>query len=195
MASSWAMGTVWTATSMAEIASFSGFNSTPVNYGYGNNVTYQDGNVMVNGQNVGTGEEFSQQAAVLAQSGLDAKPADTDDWKPLGVFALVRDESQQPQITVQLAINQLGILAGNYTDLISDHTQPIHGSVDKETQRAAWTIGDNKYVFLEAGLKSLTDGEAPALMHKYSKTEKWLLVRLPQPQSDADAGTAPPAAQ
>jgi len=43
-----------------------------------------------------------------------------------------------------MAINKQGILRGNYTDELTEHTQPIQGSVDPKTQRAAWTVGDNK---------------------------------------------------
>jgi len=183
---------VWTAASLDTVATHCSYGSTaPVNYNYGDNVIYQDGNVSVDGQSVGTGEEFSQQAADLAHAGHDAETADSDDWLPLGVFALVRSEDQHPQLTLQMSVNQQGILRGNYTDVVSDSTQPIIGSVDKETQRAAWTIGENQNVFMEAGLKNLTDGEAPTLMHKYGKTEKWMLVRLEQPATEGDAATEP----
>ena len=65
---------------------------------------------------------------------------------------MVRNEHQHPQLIVQLAINEKGILRGNYTDEITDNTLPIHGAVDKETQRAAWTVGGNKQTVLEAAL-------------------------------------------
>lgn len=195
-AANWAAGTAWNAAGMAAVASHAGYsNSTPVSYGYGDNVTAQDGNVMVDGQNVGTTEEFSQQAADLAMLGQNSKIADSDKWLPLGVFALVRNEDQQPQTTIQLAINQQGILRGNYTDIVSDHALPIEGAVDNKTQRAAWTIGENKNFFMEAGVKNLTDGEARALIHKYGKTELWLLVRLPQPDQDGNASPAPDSAK
>jgi len=186
-AANWSAGAAWTLTGLAAVSSHYGYAGTPVSYGYGDNVTYQNGNVIVDGRNVGTGEEFSQQAADLALFGQNAKTSATDEWLPLGVFALVRNVDQQPQTTVQLAINQQGILRGNYTDLVSDHALPLEGAVDKETQRAAWTVGENKNFFMEAGLKNLTDGEAPALIHKYSKTERWLLVSLPQPEQTTNA--------
>jgi hypothetical protein len=73
-------------------------------------------------------------------------------------------------------------LRGNYTDETTDHTLPIQGGVDPKTQRAAWTVGDNTAAVMEAGMSNLTQGEAPALLHKNGKTERWVLVRLPQPQ-------------
>ncbi|WP_010585925.1 hypothetical protein [Schlesneria paludicola] len=187
-ASGWPAGAAWTATSMAGVAAYCGYaNTTPVSYGYGDNVTYQNGNVFVDGRDVGTGEVYSQQAADLAMTGQNAVSDPTEEWLPLGVFALVRSEEQHPQLTLQFAINKQGILQGNYTDLLTDHAQPIHGAVEKESQRAAWTVGNNQHFFMEAGLSNLTSGEAPALIHKYGKTEKWVLVRLPKPDSADDA--------
>ena len=168
---------------MSDIAAHCGYPATPISYGYGNNVTNQEGNVLVDGQNVGTSEEFSQQAADLAVAGQKSEASTDDEWLPIGVFALVRSEDQHAQLTVQLAINKQGILRGNYTDLVSDHTLPIQGSTDKETQRAAWTIGNNKNFFMEAGLSNLASGDAPALIHKFNRTEKWLLISLPKPDS------------
>lgn len=153
------------------------------------NVVAQDGKVLVNGESVGTTEEYSQQAYDLAATGTEAETTDSQKWLPLGVFAMVRNEQQHPQLIVQMAINEQGILRGNYTDEVTDHTFPIHGAVDKETQRAAWTVGDNKTTVMEAGINDLTGDEAPALVHKNGKTDHWLLVRLDQPaQTDADGG-------
>ena len=104
-------------------------NAAPLSYNYGSNVMYQDGNVLVAGQNVGTAADYSQQAADLAPLGAQADAAPTEKWLPLGVFAMVRNEQQHPQLIVQLAVNEQGILRGNYTDEVSDHTAPIHGAV------------------------------------------------------------------
>lgn len=175
----WTFGSAWTPASWGAVAGYCGYAAAaPVSYNYGSNVTCTNGNVIVNGQPVGTAEEFSQQADDLAQAGAEAQPAAADKWMPLGVFALVRDETQHPHLIMQLAINQQGILRGNYTDEVTDITQPIQGSVDQKTQRAAWTVGDNKTTVMEAGLNNLTQGEAPALIHKNGKTDRWLLVRL-----------------
>ena len=186
----WAIGAAWVPSPWSAIAGHCGYgNITPTSYNYGVNVNAQNGNVFVDGQNVGTTEEFSQQAAKLAETGADAETSDSEQWLPLGVFAMVRNEQQHPQLVVQLAINQQGILRGNYTDEVTDHTLPIHGAVDKQNQRAAWTVGGNKQTVMEAGLSDLTDGEAPALIHKNGKTDHWLLVRLEQPKQDGnDAG-------
>jgi hypothetical protein len=182
-ASGWSAGTAWQPSTWGAVAGLCGYgNVTPVSYDYGVNVTAQNGNVFVNGQTVGTTAEFSQQAADLAAAGAKAEAAANDKWLPLGVFAMVRDEHQQPQFILQLAINRQGVLRGNYTDEISDNTMAIHGAADRATQRAAWTIGNNnQQTVMEAGLEDLTESEAPALIHKNGKTDHWILVRLEQP--------------
>jgi hypothetical protein len=182
-ASGWTAGTAWQPSTWGGVAGLCGYgNVTPVSYDYGVNVTAQNGNVIVNGQSVGTTAEYSQQAADLAAAGTKVEAAATDTWLPLGVFAMVRDEHQQPQFIVQLAINRQGVLRGNYTDEISDNTMAIHGAADRATQRAAWMIGNNnQQTVMEAGLEDLTESEAPALIHKNGKTDHWILVRLEQP--------------
>ena len=153
----------------------------PLSYNYGNNVNYQNGNVMVAGQSVGTAEQYSQQAYDLADTGSQAQLADTEKWMPLGVFAMVRNEQQHPQLILQLAVNEQGILRGNYTDEVTENTSPIHGSRGQADAARRLDRGDNKTTVMEAGLKNLTESEAPALIHKNGKTDHWLLVRLENP--------------
>ena len=74
-------------------------------------------------------------------------------------------------------------MAGNYSDLISGTNTAIQGAVDKNTQRVAWTVGENKHTVGETGLYSLTQDEAPALIHiGKDRTQQWMLVRLKQPE-------------
>ena len=188
---SWGAGAAWAPATWGAVAGMYGYaNTTPVPYNYGGNVNYQNGNVVVDGQPVGTAAEFSQQASDLAQTGNQADVSDTDKWLPLGVFAMVRNENQHPQLILQMAVNQQGILRGNYTDEVTDHTAPIHGAVDKQTQRVAWTVGDNQTTVMEAGLNNLTQNEAPALIHKNGKTDHWILVRLDQSKTDGASGVS-----
>jgi hypothetical protein len=190
-ASGWASGAAWVPSTWEAIAGQCGYGTAvPTSYNYGVNVNAQDGNVTVDGENVGTTAEFSQQAADLAQTGTAAETTDSETWLPLGVFAMVRNESQHPHLTVQLAINKDGILRGNYTDEVTDNALPIHGAVDKTTKRAAWTVGGNTQTVMEAGLDDLTHSEASALIHRNGKTDHWLLVRLEQPQPAAGADAA-----
>jgi hypothetical protein len=185
----WAAGAAWTPASWGACGSWLGYGATaPTYYDYGNNVVIQDNSVTVNGQDAGTPREYYQQANDLATQGADAPASDDDQWMPLGVFSLVHHENATSKLTVQLAVNKQGVLRGNYTDAAKDQTQPIHGQVDKTTQRAAWTVGDNTKTVLETGLYNLTKDEAPCLIHSGADhTDQWLLVRLKQ-DATADAG-------
>ena len=65
---------------------------------------------------------------------------------------------------------------------LSDTTLPVYGSVDKKTQRAAWTVGDRKDTTYEAGLANLTKSETTMLVHfGKDRTQQWTLVRVEQP--------------
>lgn len=181
-ATNWAAGSAWTPAAWGAIATHCRYTNKPVSFDYGNNVTCLNGNVLIDGQAAGTAEEFSQQASDLAQAGTAATVTPDEKWLPIGVFAMVKNEQQHPQLILQLAVNANGVVRGNYTDEVSDRTYPLHGGVDPNTQRIAWTVGGNTTNVMEAGLGNLTQGEAPALLHKNGKTERWILVRLAQPQ-------------
>ena len=59
----------------------------------------------------------------------------------------------------------------------------IQGTVDKKSQRVAWTVGDNKRTVGETGLYNLTKDESPVLIHiGKDKTQQWTLVRLKPPE-------------
>jgi hypothetical protein len=80
----------------------------------------------------------------IADRGQQAQPSEKDNWIALGVFGMVKGEETEANQIFQLAVNKDGILRGNYYDALSDSTLPVFGSVDKQTQHAAWTVGDRK---------------------------------------------------
>jgi len=181
MAAGWTAGTAWTPTNWNGVANYFGYNNVaPISYNYGANVTYLNGNVLMGSQNLGTAEQYSQQAANLARAGSASRTSTSETWLPLGVFGLVRNAQDQPQLILQLAVDQQGNLRGNYTDEVTGSTLPIYGAVDQKTQRVAWIIGNDQTSVMEAGLSNLTQAEAPTLLHKNGQTENWLLVRLNQ---------------
>lgn len=136
----------------------------------------------MNGQSAGTAEQFYDQATTLAQTGTTADASADGDWLPLGVFSLCKSDHPSSNLVIQLAVNKAGVLRGNYTDTVTHSTQPVHGSVEKQSQRVAFTVGDNTKTVVETGLYNLTKDEAPALMHfGADRTEQWLLVRLKDP--------------
>jgi hypothetical protein len=170
----------------ADLAGWGGYGAVPVAYNYGTNVCYQDDGVYVQGSRVGSAEEYAQQAsAIAAQGGADAKVADDDQWRPLGVFAMARSEETNPSTFVSLAIDKTGLLRGTYYDAVSDSTMNVTGKVDKKTQRAAWTVGGKKLPVYEAGLSNLAEQQQTTiLVHRDGgKVEQLLLVRV----NDKDA--------
>ena len=185
----WAAGAAWYPATWNSVGAWmSYYPAQPVYYDYGNNVTYENNDVDVNGQNAGTAEQYYQQAADLAATGSQAQAPADGDWLPMGVFALTEPSQAKSEVTIQLAVNKEGVLRGNYTDTRTNETQLIHGSVDKQTQRVAFTVGKNTTAVMETGLYNLTKDEAPCLIHEgKDRTEQWLLVRLKQPAGAAGA--------
>ncbi len=181
----WPDGAAWRACTWDAAASYCGYyQATPLYYDYGNNVTYQDNSVYVNGDNVGTAEQYYDQAASLASTNAAAEAASDGDWLPLGVFALARPDQTKSDVSIQLAVNKQGVIRGNYTDTVTNKNQAVQGSVDKQTQRVAFTVGENKTNVVETGLYNLTKDEAPCLIHfGNQRTQQWLLVRLQKPNA------------
>jgi hypothetical protein len=177
----WGAGAAWTAATWPDIASWVNVPTTPYYYDYGNTIVYQGGNVYVDGDDAGTAAQYAQQAQTIADQGRENQPAATTTWHPLGVFALVQGDEKTSNTIFQLAINQDGILRGNYYDALMNSTSPVYGSVDKTTERAAWSIGNQKDTVFETGLYNLTRDQAPLLVHfGKNRTQQWLLVRMQQ---------------
>jgi uncharacterized protein (TIGR03000 family) len=191
VATGWAAGAAWTAATAVGLAAYCNITAPPVYYDYGDSVVYQNDAVYDNGNDIGTAAQYEQQAVAIAQQGQEAQAPPTDNWQPLGVFALVQKDEQNSNTMFQLAVNAQGIIRGNYYDGLMDSSSPVQGSVDKKTQRAAWTIGDKKTPVFEAGFFNLTKDETPVLAHfGPDQTQQWLLVRVQQKD-----GQATPAAQ
>ena len=86
----------------------------------------------------------------------------------------------------QLAVDKSGVIRGNFYDGLTNTTTPVYGSVDKQTQRAAWTIGKSTDRVFDAGLYNLTQPECPCLLHVGTQTtNQLLLVRMQQPKKAA----------
>jgi hypothetical protein len=158
-----------------------GYASQPVYYDYGSNVVYQGDSVYVNGDAVGTQEQYAQQATTIADTGRQAQATKEEEWFPLGVFAMIQGEQVNGNDLFQLAVNKSGVIRGNYYNALSDTNLPVYGSVDKKTRRAAWTVGDRKETIFEAGLANLTKSETTMLVHfGKGRTQQWTLVRIDQ---------------
>ncbi len=84
-----------------------------------------------------------------------------------------------PSAMVQLAVSKEGTVRGTYYDLVTDKEQTIQGAVDKNTQKVAFTAGDNGKVVFETGLANLTQDAGPvALYFENGATRPWTLSRF-----------------
>ncbi len=188
-AAGWAAGAAWASCTWPMINEWFAYPATvaPVYYDYGNSIIANDGNVYVDGQSAGSTDQYYDQSATLAETGAQASASPDEQWLPLGVFALTHPDHDRSHITLQLAVDKQGTLRGNYLDSEKNSTLVVQGSVDKTTQRVAFTVGDKKDVVFETGLYSLTKDESPVLVQHKDHSEQWLLVRLHRPE---DTGAA-----
>ncbi|WP_145055809.1 protocadherin [Lignipirellula cremea] len=187
-AAGWGAGAIWRTATWASVGSWmSYYPAAPLYYDYGSNVVIENNNVYVNNQDVGNTTEYYNQALSLATDGANATAPADGDWLPLGVFALTKPDQPKSDVTIQLAVSKQGVVRGNYTDNVTGVTQVVQGSVDKSTQRLAFTVGDNTTNVVETGIYNLTKDEAPVLIHLgQDKTEQWLLVRLKNPKESGN---------
>jgi hypothetical protein len=181
----WVVPSVWTPIGWPVLVPWLGFGPTvfPIYVDYGTTVVYRDNYVYVNGAPTVTQAEYFEEATNIADVGRTARVSDTDDWRPLGVFAIVQGEETASNLVFQLGINRSGIIRGNYYDGLSDTTLTVFGSVDKKSQRATWTVGERKDVVYETSIANLTKGETSMLVHfGKDRTQQWSLVRLEEPK-------------
>jgi hypothetical protein len=175
-------GAVFGAATWAACSSYCGYPAEPVYYDYGSNVVYEGGSVYVNGDAVATQEQYAQQAVTIADTGKQAPASKEEEWLSLGVFAMVQGEQVNGNDLFQLAVNKSGTIRGNYYNVLSDTTLPVYGSVDKKSQRAAWTVGDRTEPIYEVGFANLTSSETTMLVHfGKDRTQQWTLIRMDQP--------------
>jgi hypothetical protein len=164
------------------------------------NVVYEGDTVYVDNKPV-PAQQYSgpilEGAASIEQPPPD--PKQPGDWMPLGVFALAQEERGDPVMFFQLSINRDGVISGAFQSTLTGDSRPVAGKVDKASQRAAWRIGDNGKAIYETTLANLTQDVSPLAIHfDATRTQTWLLVRMPepapagQPQKLPEAPKAPP---
>ncbi|HVJ79989.1 MAG TPA: hypothetical protein VNC50_02870, partial [Planctomycetia bacterium] len=186
----WLAGQAWSTPNWGYVSSYAGYPAEPIYYDYGSNVVYNGDNVLIDGQPV-PASQYEAAATQIADAGRSTDPGTNEGFQPLGVFALTRGEETQSDKVFQLAVNKEGVIRGNYYDAFTDTTLPVYGSVDRTTQKAAWSVGDRKEVVYEAGIANLTKDETPALTHfGGGNTQQFVLVRLKRPEAKPDAAAA-----
>ena len=80
---------------------------------------------------------------------------------------------------------------GVHTDLdmyllntATNTVKTVEGMIDKQTQRAAWTVAGESRPLMECGVANLTHDSCPALVHfPDDSTQQCLMVRLDKPGS------------
>ncbi len=174
-------------------AGYYGWN-TPYFYDYGpnGNVVYQSGQVYVNQQPVGSAEDYALSAAELAMV-TEAQMQADHDWVPLGTFSVATSsEDQNPVRVAQLAYdNKQGLISGTILNRQSNNLYTLQGKVDRETQRVAFTLGNDPNTVFETGLYNLTQNATPVLLHQgTAQTQTWIFARLPEPKEEQAATTA-----
>ena len=160
----------------------------PVYYVYGpkGNVFYRQNVVYVDGASYSTADAYYQQARAIALAAPDLNEAAAAmlEWQPLGVFAITRKGVTQTNTYLQLAVTREGIIGGTYFNEATGSSRPIEGTVDKNTQRTAWTFADRKNTefVVETSFYNLTQDEVPVLVHfGPDRTQEGLLIRMESP--------------
>ena len=178
---------IWTPAGWEDINAWFGGQWQPYDYTYGNELTYENDDVCVDGHPISTANKYYQSAMAIAQSGERAnlsREAVPGSWLPLGVFNLIPKGAKSSPMMIQLAVNRDGIIRGNYFDPPARNMQLIQGAIDKDTERAAWVVADRTSIIFDSLAINLTKNETPILVHVgKDKPEQWILVRLYQPQA------------
>lgn len=144
-----------------------------------------------------SGEELaaeSKAARELAVKGV-SEPAKDAAFLPLGVFTLAPENQTEATAMLQLALGKDGVLRGTYHDLLGNADHPIHGSVDKATQHAAWTFGPHGRVTFQTALAVLTEPSGPvSVQYENGQTRQWVLARYEREPADDDPAAEEPEA-
>ena len=106
---------------------------------------------------------------------------------PLGVFAITQDgepTGADPTMFLQLAVSKQGVISGTFQNTATNTVKAIEGMVDKQTQRAAWTVAGESRPLMETGIVNLAQDSTAVLVHfPDDTTQRILLVRLAEPGS------------
>ncbi|MBV9276474.1 MAG: mu-protocadherin-cell-suface protein [Verrucomicrobia bacterium] len=177
----------WTPATPSYVTDYTGV-SDPYYYDYGVNTVYQGNTVYVDGKPAGSTQEQTEKATALAHKveevppPMPAKEKGSEEWLPLGVWALTQEEKGDAVMFFQISINKDGIVSGAYKNTLTGQAEPVIGALDRESQLVAWRIGNTGKTVIETGIFNLTKDATPVAIHfDTNNTQTWLMVRLPQP--------------
>jgi len=160
----------------------------PVYYNYGDNLYYEGESVYYDGEVVATTEEYAEQAQTIAAAIPENVQPDDVEWMPLGIFALTQKEGSVEDATLylQLAISKEGIIAGTFQNTATDKSFEVQGTIDRESQRAAWGPVGEDWPIMETGIYNLSENDASALVHfADGQTQQWEMVRLDEQEENS----------
>ena len=198
----WSSATAWTFMGLSSLTAFlgvaaiagsgGGHSKNTDNNNSVTNVSYNGGNVYINGTSAGSEQDYYLQAQNLAAQGTqyaastEQSPTSTtsaDQWQALGVFSLVQPGQQESSMLLQLAVNRDGILRGNYFNQLTNETSEVYGSLNKQTQRVSFTLGQNNGTVFDTSLADLAKDDAPVLVHYGpTNTQSMMMLRVKQPK-------------
>lgn len=120
----------WRAATWAGLTSWGG-------WGWGSPYYYDDGYYPI---------QVSDNSSTQPEYSTTPSTAVTGDWYPLGVFAVGKNEQLAANsfMFVQLAVNKTGDISGTYYNATTNQTHEIVGSVDMNSQQAAWQLADKE---------------------------------------------------
>lgn len=134
------------------------------------------------GTTAATGTEAAATEATTndATAAAAAPPSDLE-WMPLGVYAAGPKGTSDAHVYLQLAVSRKGELKGNYYDAVSNATQPVTGSIDKDTRKATWKVGSGSQ--FDTTLDALMKTPSDVTVKAGSGTQTWELVQMEQPKA------------
>jgi hypothetical protein len=165
--------------------------STPADYEFGSNITFQNGQVLYGDKPMMTSEEYYHQAQLLAAKGAyqagakgstaPHKVPQIKDWAQFGVFSLIPAGDKFSTEIFQLAVNRDGKVRGNCYNVMNDQLDKVEGEVDKSNSRVCFTVGKNRTVVYDTGLGNLLSAQSPILIHlDKDRSQQRAFVRLNQ---------------
>lgn len=190
----------WGSTSPRVLGTWFAYNwNQPAywNYGPGANIYYQDDYVYYDGKQTVPADSYYKRVYDLAHSvpKIDQAEAEKMDWTPLGVFAVSREDNQESDRSLQLAVSREGVISGTYFNREKNEVHPLAGMVDKKSQRAAWAFADDTddSIVFETSIYNLTNATTSVMVHfgpKAGDAQVWKLARLEQPEQQAATTSA-----
>lgn len=135
-AAGWAAGSAWTAASWASLGTWFAYgDTTPVDYDYGSNVTYDNDTVYVNNQPAGTADQVVSASRHAGDRWRLGPTGGRCPWMPLGVFALSQKGYDSSNVAIQLAVDKQGIIRGNYTNTLPINRRPCKVRLTRKPKR------------------------------------------------------------